>query len=443
MSLTLASAILRGTWLLDPNVAQSQLPIIEGILSGSTRFEPMSDDEKGKLEPQSFAVSGAGKIVPAASLVSVGTNAAGVNKPKMVKVIPIVGVMLKYSEDCGPIGMVDIAKRVTQAASDPMIDAIVLSIDSPGGMVEGTQTLADAIKASEKPVIAFVNDGIACSAAYWIASATQEIFASQETDYVGSIGVYLTMADFKKRFEAQGITIHQIYADQSSEKNKTYQDALKGDYKGIKEGMLNPIAEKFISSVKENRAGKLNTEKTDPFKGDVYMAKRAIEIGLIDKIGSLNDAILRAAELSENQATGQGSSNASITNSDMKIKLLATQTLLAAVLGVSFAQGETEKEHELSPENIAAIEGALVKADSDLTTANTAIQNLTTEKGNLTNELATANAEVTRLGKQPGTVAEDVPTTKPEGATSNENQTFGKSEADEALAKIKAEMGLK
>jgi protease-4 len=438
MSLALASAILRGTWLLDPNVAQNQLPIIEGILNGSTRFEPMSEDEKLKFNPEVFGVvgiAGAGKIVPEASLVSVGTNSPGVNKPKMVKVIPIVGVMLKYSEDCGPIGMVEIAKRVSQASSDPQIDAIVLSIDSPGGMVEGTQTLVDAIKASEKPVVAFVNDGMACSAGYWIASSASEIFASQETDYVGSIGVYVTIADYKKAYEAKGIPIHQIYADQSSEKNKHYKDAIEGNYDSIKKGMLNPIADKFINSVKANRAGKLNAEKGDPFKGDVFMAKRAIEIGLVDKIGSLNDAILRAAELSSITSSETGATiQASNQNSDMKIKLLASQTLLAGVLGVSFAQGETEVEHELTPENIASVENALVTASNQLAQANTDLQ---AAQG----ELTTANAEVERLGKQAGTVTADPKVEKIEGNSSTTKVEL--SDTDHELATLKAKMGIK
>lgn len=443
MSITLASAILRGTWLIDPAIARTQLPILENILNGNTKFEPLTEEEKSAREPKNFIVgfAGAGKAhavnVYAAANAPSGTS----ERTKTVQVIPVIGVMLKYSEECGPIGTTDIARRIEAANANPNVDAIVIKIDSPGGMVDGTQTLTDAIKKSTKPVIGFIDDGMACSAGYWAASSCTEIIASQETDVIGSIGVYVTLADFKKKYEASGLPIHEIYSDRSSEKNKTYRDALAGDYKGIKEKMLNPIADKFIASVKENRAGKINTDVADPFKGDTYMALRAIEIGLIDSIGSFNTAIQRAAELSD-QNKPVANTNNTQSKTDMKIKLLATQTLLASVIGATFAQGETEKEIELTPENINAISDRLNSDANAISTANEAKATLEKDKGVLTDSLATANAEITRLGKQPGAGAADPPTGDPEGGKKEASDDGVLCGADADLKKLKADLGL-
>lgn len=449
MSISIASAILRGTWLIDPAIAKTQLPILDNVLNGKTKFDRLSDEEKKALEPVNYLVQedSSGKTAISVKTVGViganGAGQAGDVKTKTVQVIPVLGVMLKYSEECGPIGTTDIAKRIENANSNPNIDAIVIKIDSPGGMVDGTQTLTDAIKNTSKPVVAFIDDGMACSAGYWVASACNEIIASQETDVIGSIGVYVTLADFKKHYESKGLPIHEIYSDLSSEKNKNYQDAMNGDYKGIKKNMLNPIAEKFISSVKENRAGKIDTSVADPFKGDTYMALRAIEIGLIDSVGSFNSAIQKAADLAQSNKSESGTNQNSSqsTNNDMKIKLASTHTFLASVLGVSFAQGETEKEIDLTADNITAIESALKTSADNLATATTAKAALEGEKATLTTQLATANAEITRLGTQAGQMGADPNAKGAEGAAGAGANNEFLSDADKALTALKAELG--
>ena len=448
MSITVASAILRGTWLIDPATARTQLPILENIINGKAKFEPLSAEEKEALQPKTYGVKivGAGhvgKIVAAAMVANSSTQKD--ESIKLIQVINVTGVMLKYSEECGPIGMVDIAQRIKNANNNEKIDAIVINIDSPGGMVDGTQTLSDAIKASRKPVIGFVDDGMACSAAYWIGSSCNEFYASHKTDVIGSIGVYTTLADFKSKYEKDGLPIIEVYADQSSEKNRDVREALKGDTSFLKNNRLNPLAENFIAAVKQNRDGKLNLSIADPMKGDTYMATRATEIGLIDGVKTFDEVLTRAAELSVKNADMNNNSqaNSSANSDNMKIKILSTQTLLASVLGLSFAQGETEKEHDLTDENIAAISNKLTQLSSDLSTANADKANLQNEKTQLSTELESSKAEVTRLGKQAGTLGADARSDKSEGAASGEQATELKSDADDQLAKLKAEMGIK
>jgi protease IV len=174
-------------------------------------------------------------------------------------------------------------------------------IDSPGGMVDGTATFADVIKASTKPVIAFIDDGMAASAAYWIASYANEIIASQPTDQIGSIGAYSTLADFTGAYEKDGIKIKTVYAPQSTEKNEEHRQAFEHNNIKPAEASIGRIAQEFIDKIKENRSGKININVSDPFKGKIFFADEALKIGLIDSIGNLDFAVNRAQKLASDR----------------------------------------------------------------------------------------------------------------------------------------------
>ncbi len=410
MSFSVASNILRGGWLIEKSVAQDYIPVVAGVIMGKMNFQPLSDDEKAALE--SYNINAA---MPSESL-----GGGQSTQTKNIKIIPVTGALMKYSEECGPIGMMDLAKKIEECDNDRSIDAIILKIDSPGGMVNGAQTFADAILKCTKPVIAFIQDGMCASAAYWIASCCDEIISSHKTNTIGSIGVYCTLADFKTYYENQGLPIHEIYATPSTEKNKGYLDAMKGDYASMKEH-LDFIATTFIDTVKANRAGKLNLSAGDPFKGDTYYADRAIEIGLIDKIGAFDDAI-NSALLMCNEGDNEGdeievvdddlleANNKNNNNLNMKIKILSSQAALAALLAVSFAAGETEKELELDATHLASIEARLT-ADAGR------IGNLEATVADNQTTIAAQASKITKLEAEPATAnAEPAANNASEGA---------------------------
>jgi protease-4 len=404
MSFSVASNILRGTWLIDSGVARTQLPIVMNVIRGIHAFEPMSENERLALAPY--------EVKAAAGNYSSGNSVN--HSSQTVLIIPVIGVLMKYTEECGPVGMLDLAKRIEAADNDNSIDAIILKIDSPGGMVNGAQTFADTITNCSKPVIAFIQDGMCASAAYWIASCCDEIVSSHDTNTIGSIGVYCTLADFKAYYESQGLPVHEIYAEQSTEKNLGYRDAMNGDYTKIQTSDLNLIAAKFIETVQANRKGKLNLSIADPFKGDTYQASRAIEIGLIDKIGSFDDAINSALLmcnegenddeenevidddlLNNNDATHQANN----LQTDMKIKLMSSMAVLAAVLGVTFTEGETEKEMELDATALGKINDAMVDSASKVETANARIAELEAMASGTEDIHANENAEGAEVKK--------------------------------------------
>lgn len=343
MSFKIVSAILRGAWLIEPEYAQAHLPIVQNLFSGN--FDGFSYKPNRNSE------------VYAVNQFKVGGRWTDFSEaPKgSFAVIPVTGPILKH-DNCGDPGSMTRAAQIKDIDNNPNIEAIIFDIDSPGGMVDGTQSFADAIKNAKKPTIAFVNDGISASAAYWLASVCDEIYVSRKTDMVGSIGIYLTLMDPTKHYEDKGIIIHEIYAPESTEKNLYYKEALKGNYKPI-QAELSFFAQTFIGAVKEGRGDKLNLSKGNPFTGKMYFADEAQAIGLIDGIKSLKEVLARADELTKKSETSNSTNNNS-TNMNKK-----TYAAVNAVLGVETLEA-TEEGVFLNEDQLTAINESLAASEN-------------------------------------------------------------------------------
>lgn len=220
------------------------------------------------------------------------------SKTQKVQVIPIIGSMFKRANwlqaVSGAQGTSKVIEQLAQANQDEQIAGIVLQIDSPGGTVDGTESLANAIKNSKKPVVAFV-DGMAASAAYWTASQTKKVIASENTALVGSIGTLFTHVNNAGWHDKKGIKVTHIVSDGSEDKIKAHsaKELDEEDIASIK-SLLNPINENFKEAVKSGR-GELGEEV---FTGKVFDAKKGIELNLVDSIGTLQDAIESVVSLS-------------------------------------------------------------------------------------------------------------------------------------------------
>jgi len=291
------SAILRGIWMIEPQWANAHLPQVARLLQGE-QFNPAVV----AADPKNIVLAGESKHLPIAlhpdahsGFVTASRYRRFSDAPEgSVALIPIAGPIMKYEGECGEPGSMNYAQWVKEAAGSPNISGIIIKIDSPGGQVDGTQTLVDAIVASKKKTIGFVDDGMMCSAGMWIGAACDEIYASQKTDVIGSIGVLCSFYDFRGRLEQLGIKLHEIYAPQSSDKNIDFKEALEGNYAKI-EAELKVLADAFITSVKTLRGSRLNSTAGDPFTGKTYFAPEAQALGLIDGICTFEQAILKAS----------------------------------------------------------------------------------------------------------------------------------------------------
>lgn len=214
----------------------------------------------------------------------------------VVAVIPIKGTMYKYGS-WYTYGAVDIAEIIIEAAGMDTVSAIVLDFDSGGGSTAAIPPLKEAVLYAKSQGKIIVGHGdMICSAAYWIASLCDHIFVNNIlTSTFGSIGVMVSFADYKPYFEKMGVVFHEIYADESDQKNKVFTEAEKGDYKLIKEEMLSPLAVAFQEEIKTNRAGKLVLTTDGILSGKTFTGVTNVEIGLADSVGSLSMAIKYAA----------------------------------------------------------------------------------------------------------------------------------------------------
>ena len=258
--------------------------------------------------PADHGLNLAGGIAQVLAGRSGGASSANTSGSK-VAVIPIQGTVQKRGGYCS-LGTKDLVAQLNAANRDPEIAAIVLDIDSPGGQVDGTEEFALAVNQSAKPVVAYI-DGLGASAAYWIASQASAIFInSASTGYAGSLGVLCMSINQSDFLEKQGIKVEILRSTRAVDKARLNPvEPLSDAVRAVVQADLDQIGETFIAAVEKGRAGKLST-KEDVFTGKVYRGSDAKKHGLVDAIGSLQDAVNHAAGLAQ---SGGGNSASSFT----------------------------------------------------------------------------------------------------------------------------------
>jgi signal peptide peptidase SppA len=311
-----------------------------------------------------------------------------------VAVIPIQGELMKNDELCEPAGMATIGNWIKEADSDSEVDAILLHIDSPGGTVDGTETLGNIVKNTKKPTVAFV-DGLMASAALWIGSNSDRIIASTPNDKVGSIGVMISFADMQPFWEQEGIKFHTINADQSSDKNKVIADALAGDYKSIKAEMLNPLADAFIQQIRNNRPNVADNQLT----GKMFFAKDVIG-SLVDEIADFDGAIRSALNLVNNYDSNINEKSLAMSGQNIDEKTFMQK--VAETFGLKPVEKQKADEAETLRADVLAKADEITRLRAEL--QETREQNVTaqTELAKANAERETLTAEIERLAALPG-----------------------------------------
>jgi protease-4 len=259
-----------------------------------------------QVAPQGHGLNLASGIAQVLAGRSGGAGSANTSGSK-VAVIPVQGTVQKRGGYCS-LGTKDLVAQVQAANRDPEISAIVLDIDSPGGQVDGTEELAQAVALSGKPVVAYI-DGLGASAAYWIASQASYIFInSASTGYAGSLGVLCMSINQSAFLEKQGVKVEILRSSRAVDKARLNGvEEMDESVRASVQADLDQIGETFIAAVEKGRAGKLST-KEDVFTGKVYRGADALKYGLVDKIGSLQDAVNKAASLAQSSSGSSASS---------------------------------------------------------------------------------------------------------------------------------------
>lgn len=175
-----------------------------------------------------------------------------------------------------------IKSEIEQALQNSEVKAILYNIYSPGGTVAGTQELASYIKeaAQKKPSAAFV-DGQCCSAAYWLASATGRIFATESAE-LGSIGVVLMHTDYSKLHESIGLKYTFITAG-SKKSVGAGEIPLSEDDRAYLQNQVNAIYGVFLQDISQNMSLDM-ARKTEWADGRVFIGKEAVSLGLVSRL---------------------------------------------------------------------------------------------------------------------------------------------------------------
>jgi protease IV len=196
---------------------------------------------------------------------------------------------------CGG-GTSALTDQMLMADENPKVKAHILEIDSPGGAVDGTPEFASTVASLQKPVVAYI-DNMAASAAYWIAAQADHIITNKNNyTQVGSIGTLAMLMNQGEYLKKEGIKVQVMRADQSKDKallnsvEEWPEEAL-----AELQQELNAITDDFVEAVKSGRNGKLMTWTENIFTGKMYDQKRALSLGMIDQIGTIEDAIRMAA----------------------------------------------------------------------------------------------------------------------------------------------------
>jgi protease-4 len=213
-----------------------------------------------------------------------------------VGIVVAKGIILDGIQPAGKIGGDTLADLIRQARLDDEIKALVLRIDSPGGSALASEIIrreVELTRQSGNPVVVSMSS-IAASGGYWISSSANEIWAAPTT-ITGSIGIYSAIATFEKSLDYLGIHNDGVGTTRLADGVDVARplNPVIADYmdKGIRHNYR-----RFIKTVSEGR--NLTPEDVEKIaQGRVWAGKTALELGLVDKLGHLQDAVASAANM--------------------------------------------------------------------------------------------------------------------------------------------------
>lgn len=313
-----------------------------------------------------------------------------------VLLMPLKGLLFK-EDFCYSPGTSTLANWYEQALASDKVLAIVEVVDSPGGMADGTAVLAmvkEKVNAV-KPIVEYVNETMA-SAALWIGSASSYVFVSSPIAMIGSLGARLSY----QKPSTDSNTV-EIYPKTSSRKNYTSREAAKGNYKPL-EATGEYLDNVFMDSMKGYRAN-LTQLALD---GEEFFTKEAIENGLADAQGTLQDAVDMALLIKKGNE-GFSSTNNQFSNNKNQTSMQFNDMQLGALMGnmgISFsAEGGAAKSPEQILSEMSAKFSAQQTQITQLTTErDTAISAKTVLEGEKTTLTAQVAELTTKVSKLPG-----------------------------------------
>lgn len=214
-----------------------------------------------------------------------------------VAIIVAKGTILDGTQKPGTIGGDSTAKLLRKARNNDDVKAVVLRVDSPGGSAYASEIIrqeVELLKKAGKPVVASMGT-YAASGGYWISAPADKIYAAPST-ITGSIGIFGMMMTFEDSLSKVGVYTDGVGTTDMAGFGPT--QALTPGMAKLFQLSINKGYQDFIQLVATNR--NMTTAEVDAIaQGRVWSGKKAKELGLVDELGNLTDAVVAAATLAK------------------------------------------------------------------------------------------------------------------------------------------------
>jgi len=232
--------------------------------------------------------------------VAIDVKPAGLKIDGSTAIIPIKGVLMREI----PVALswwgiqgtsyIWIQQQLSEALASEQIKQIRLDIDSPGGTVPGVDETAELIRAAreQKPIVAVVDD-LCASAAYWLASQAERIEATKNSE-AGSIGVFSVYWDLSARAKEMGVKVIVIKSGEHKAMGVPGAEISETQIAGIQQ-IIDGIAENFIAAVAAGRQ-RAKEDVRIWATGQLWLAETAKQLGVIDKVTSLQIKVPQSKE---------------------------------------------------------------------------------------------------------------------------------------------------
>ncbi len=221
--------------------------------------------------------------------------------PPKVAVIDVEGILMNkadmslFREGEHPVSF--LVERLQRAEKDSRVKAVVLRINSPGGSVTASDLMYSQIQAFKrrtgKPVIAAMMD-VGASGAYYVACACDEIIA-HPTTVTGSIGVVMQTVNLAATLKMIGVETDAIKSGPKKDAGSPLR-RMTAEEREIFQDLIEQFFDRFVEVVRTGRPGLTEQGVRELADGRVYSAQQALDAGLIDRIGTLDDATALAKQ---------------------------------------------------------------------------------------------------------------------------------------------------
>ena len=214
-----------------------------------------------------------------------------------VTVVRMEGTMVTGQvSDADTIGSEVVGGELRDAADDPMIEAIVLRVNSPGGTPAAAQEIIRDLDyaRSKKPVVVSMGD-LATSAAYYVSAHADKIYASADT-FTGGVGVIWKFSDISRYNANEGYNFSTIKSGSKKDMGSTSRPITEEE-EVYAQKIVNDSFENFIGDVISHRT----IDRSEIDDGRVIRGADAIRLNIVDEIGNLNDAIDGAKKIAESR----------------------------------------------------------------------------------------------------------------------------------------------